>query len=156
MTRPTPRPEGASTVTVECPACGTPATVAPGERRAADFCATCDEPLFWAGGAVPRRESVLSDDALRRLPGTGGLGRTTGVPCPTCSERNSTLATACTRCGASMTPPMPAAPAPIAVPVPVVAPAPSPAPVPAKASWWPIIVALVVVGVACVGIGLWL
>lgn len=140
-------------VTVECPGCGTPARVAPAERRATDFCRSCDEPLFWAGGAVPRRESVLSDDARRRLPGTGGHGRTTGVPCPGCAELNTSLATVCARCGAPMTPPAPPSPAPIAVPVPV-AIVPEPAPEPEKVSWWPIIIALTVVGALCAGIAL--
>ncbi|QIK83056.1 hypothetical protein [Sanguibacter sp. HDW7] len=143
------------TVTVACPGCGTPASVQPGERRAVDFCRQCDEPLFWAGGAVPRRESVLTDDARRRLPGTGGHGRTTGVPCPACAELNTTLASVCARCGSSMTPPEPAAPAPVAVPVPVVV-VPEPVPEPEKVSWWPILVALTVVGAVCLGIGLWL
>jgi len=161
MTRETPRTAGAhvapepsaalGAVTVECPGCGTPASVLPGERRAADFCRRCDEPLFWAGGVVPRRESALSDDARRRLPGTGGHGRTTGVPCPACAELNTTLATVCARCGASMTPPPAAEPAPVAVPVPVVV-EPEPAPAPEKVSWWPIIVALGVVAAVCVGI----
>lgn len=151
MTRPT---TDLATVTVECPACGTPAAVAPGDRRAEDFCRTCDEPLFWAGGAVPRRASVLSDDALRRLPGTAGVGRTTGVPCPTCAELNSTLATVCARCSGPMELPAPPAPVPIAAPVPVASePVPEPS-APEKVSWWPITIALAIAALACLGVAL--
>lgn len=109
-------------VEVACPGCGTPAHVHGDRRSAADFCATCDHPLFWAG---PRSgpAGVADDDgqdARYRAPGVVGTAQHAALACPRCGEQNHATWGTCVRCGSDLNPPPPA---------PVV---PQPAPAPAQ------------------------
>lgn len=105
--------------TVTCPECGTLGVVTSGGRAAADFCPSCDYPLFWA------RESATvsvttTDEALYRAPGTSGASLASSISCPSCGERNAPVESVCARCSSSLRPAPPAAPAPPPLPVPVV------------------------------------
>jgi hypothetical protein len=136
---PQPAPQAApSTELVTCPECGTSAVATLNRRDAADFCRTCDFPLFWTPSTVLRDPAADSAaDALRRLPGTVGRATVAALPCPHCSEPNQLSAQVCVRCGLSMhveAPPPP--PEPVYVPPP---PAPvhaAPPPEPARTPWW--------------------
>lgn len=108
-------------VEVTCPGCGALAHVRADRRSAADFCATCDHPLFWAGvRSAP--EGVADDaslDARYRAPGVVGTAQHSPLACPRCGEHNHATWGACVRCGAELDPPPPPPPVP---------PAPAPAP----------------------------
>jgi hypothetical protein len=88
-----------------CPECGTVASVTVNRRDAADFCRTCDYPLFWTPSRV-HYDSVSrsADETLRRLPGTVGRATIASLPCPHCAEPNALSAQVCIRCGLSMHP----------------------------------------------------
>jgi hypothetical protein len=107
-------------VDVVCPSCGTPARVDGVRREAADFCATCDYPLFWAVERHPAALNEGSDTGLRRLPGTAGRASLAALRCPSCTEPNAPAATHCARCGAELRP------APVVVELPPPPPEPEP------------------------------
>jgi rubredoxin len=137
-----PAPPGVVTadlpVDVVCPTCGTPARVDGVRRESADFCATCDYPLFWAVERHPAALNEGSDTGLRRLPGTAGRASLAALRCPSCTEPNAPSATHCARCGAELRPApvvveLPPEPEPEPEPVVVVVPPP-----PWWQSWWAI------------------
>jgi hypothetical protein len=118
-----------------CPECGTAALVTVNRRDSADFCRTCDFPLFWTPAAVLLEGANRpAGESLRRLPGTVGRATVAALPCPTCAEPNALSALVCVRCGGPMhiqAPPPPPEPAYLP-PAPVV-----PEPEPEKAvPWW--------------------
>ena len=60
-----------------CPSCGRPYDIPEFHRRAEEFCPDpeCDYPLFWAPNSVIAQAPESSEvDAMRRQPGTTGLG----------------------------------------------------------------------------------
>lgn len=121
---------------VTCPECGTRAGVTINRRESADFCQTCDFPLFWTPAAIVRdRANRTAEESLRRLPGQRGRASVASMPCPHCSELNAITAQVCVRCGLPM---RIVAPAPVfelpppPAPAPVVLP-PEPEP---GVSWW--------------------
>lgn len=129
MTVPTRVPSGVHPVTpattealvdVVCPGCGTVGRVRSDRRSASDFCARCDQPLFWAGtaraGENPSRDDSL--DAHFRAPGVVGTAQHGALACPSCGEGNQPTWSSCVRCGAELDPPPP----------PPVLPPPAPAP----------------------------
>lgn len=107
-------------VEVACPGCGTLAHVHADRRTAADFCATCDLPLFWAGprSQVPELGDDDGLDARYRAPGVVGTSQHGALGCPQCGEQNQATWGACVRCGAELDPPPPV----------TVVPPPAPAP----------------------------
>ncbi|WP_436699427.1 hypothetical protein [Nocardioides sp. BYT-33-1] len=120
---------------VTCPECGTQATVALGQRDAADFCARCDYPLFWTPQTIQLGDRETDGATLRRLPGTAGQVTVASVPCPHCGEVNPLAAESCTRCGLPMVVAPPPEPDPEPEPVLVVPPPPVPEPEP-HSLWW--------------------
>ncbi|MDP3893691.1 hypothetical protein [Nocardioides sp.] len=145
---PTPEPTARQQVT--CPGCGAVSSATLNRRDAADFCTTCDFPLFWTTSEVvagdPRQSA---EDALRRLPGTDGRVTVASLPCPTCAEANTLSALVCRRCGGPMVLPTPVEPV-------VVAP-PPPAPEPARSPYrtWVVVVAVLTVIMLLAVIGVW-
>jgi hypothetical protein len=127
------------TTDVACPACGTVSYYDDLTREASAFCRVCDYPLFWARTArTPTDSAAVGDAGLRRLPGTVGRITVVTVPCPACSEPNTTSANVCIRCGADMHPPPPPPPPPPPEPKTepvVVVPPPPPPPEPEPRSW---------------------
>jgi predicted RNA-binding Zn-ribbon protein involved in translation (DUF1610 family) len=124
------------TVDVTCPSCGRMARIDAARRDAADFCATCDFPLFWAVERVPLPGGqAVGDSGLRRLPGTVGRAALASLACPVCTEPNAPSAVHCVRCGNELRPRpvVVAAPAP---PPPVVVQEPEP-----RRVWWPYVLA---------------
>lgn len=119
---------------ISCPECGESALVDPAQRRAEDFCTTCDFPLFWARSAVVPLSTDETGASLRRLPGTVGRAATASVACPHCGEPNSPTAIICIRCSQAMVIPEPE---PEPEPEPVYLP-PPPEPEPEKGFplWW--------------------
>jgi hypothetical protein len=116
---------------VTCPECGTVAMVTLTRREAADFCRSCDYPLFWTPSIVLLDRATLADDSLRRLPGTVGRVTVAHLPCPHCSEPNQVTAIDCIRCGRPLRP-VHYEPAPIPVYLP-----PPPEPEPERGiPWW--------------------
>ncbi|HZC72271.1 MAG TPA: hypothetical protein VE442_16370 [Jatrophihabitans sp.] len=123
----------ASNEHVTCPECGTVATVSLARRDAADFCHSCDYPLFWTPSAVLLDRSGLGDASLRRLPGTVGRVAIASVTCPYCNEPNAVAAVDCVRCDQPLHPvrfELP--PEPVYVPP----PEPAPEPEPQRNLWW--------------------
>lgn len=118
-----------------CPECGTAALVTVNRRDSADFCRTCDFPLFWTPAAVLLEDANRpAGESLRRLPGTVGRATLAALPCPTCAEPNALSARVCVRCGGPMqmqAPPPP--PEPVYVPPPAAAPEPEPE---KDVPWW--------------------
>lgn len=94
--------EGA--VDVTCPSCGTVAHIFASRRGSADFCRSCDYPLFWAVERVAPPASQVGDNGLRRLPGTAGRAALASLQCPVCTEPNKPSAQLCVRCGAVLRP----------------------------------------------------
>jgi hypothetical protein len=140
---------------VTCPECGTRATVNLRRRESEDFCRNCDFPLFWTPSQVLIGHTDLSDDSLRRLPGTTGRAMTASVACPHCAEPNPVTAVTCVRCGLSMHVPVEAPPPP--PPPPVYVPPPAQVQVePEKGiPWWVWVIAGVVIAAIVVLAILW-
>jgi hypothetical protein len=129
---------------VTCPECGTTAMVSLSHREAADFCRTCDYPLFWTPSQVQYDRSDGGAESLRRLPGTVGRATVASLACPHCAEPNAVTAITCVRCGQLLHPVQPPPPPPeVYVP-----PPPTPMPVEPEHSvpWW--VWALIVIGLA--------
>jgi hypothetical protein len=139
---------------VTCPECGTTATVNLRRRDSADFCRNCDFPLFWTPSQVLLGRSNVSDESLRRLPGTTGRVMIASLACPHCAEPNPVTAVTCVRCGQPMqvrreAPPPP--PAPVYVP-----PPPEPSVEPKKRiPWWVWVIAGVLITAITVLAILW-
>ena len=129
-------PSASAPERIICPECGTAAVVTLNRRDSADFCRQCDFPLFWTPTAIVRDDAArLSDESLRRLPGTVGRVTVASIPCPHCAEPNLLSAQTCVRCGLPMRV-VAAAPEPEPV---YVAPPPAlePEPEPDKrVPWW--------------------
>jgi hypothetical protein len=125
----------ASTEVLNCPECGTTATVTVNRRESSDFCRVCDYPLFWTPSRVHYDNGARSaDETLRRLPGTVGRATVASLPCPHCAEPNALTAQICVRCGQSMYPV--AAPPPPPPPA-YIAPPPAVEVVPERGiAWW--------------------
>lgn len=124
-------------VTLTCPDCGSDHDLPVLDRTAECFCDECDYPLFWApaAGALGYSEGEESDDALRRLPGTGGRTLLVSLACPDCGERNPASGMNCTRCSVLLRP----VPVVVTEPEPVIEPvviAPPPPPPPARPFPW--------------------
>ena len=117
---------------VTCPECGTVAMVTLTRREAADFCRNCDYPLFWTPSIILMDRARLSDDSLRRLPGTVGRVTVAHFPCPHCAEPNQLTAIDCVRCGRPLRP-VHYEPAPIPVYMP---PPPEPEEPERGIPWW--------------------
>jgi hypothetical protein len=132
---------------VSCPECGRVATVTLTRRESVDFCTNCDYPLFWTPSKILVDRSGLSDDSLRRLPGTVGRVAIASFPCPHCAELNQVSAVDCIRCGRPLRPVHFVAPAPVYVPPP---PRPEPEPEPRGVPWWVWAVIAVAVAIAVV------
>ena len=98
-----------------CPECGDTTDGSDIGRHADSFCDECDFPLFWASVQMARTSDDDSDDAQRRLPGTGGRHLLVSATCPTCGEQNDPDNIECDRCGNLMVP----EPEPVVVPKPV-------------------------------------
>ena len=131
---------------VICPSCGTVWQGNDLRPHAAWFCATCDFPLFWARAGGQSGETS-TDDALARLPGTGGRSTLASLACPNCGELNPPVPTAdCWRCGAPLTTPESAPPPP----VPIVVAAPLVEPPPPRPPSWPWVVATCVLSAALI------
>jgi hypothetical protein len=119
---------------ITCPECGTSAQVTLNRRDSVDFCRTCDYPLFWTPSKVMRDPASITDESLRRLPGTVGRATLAALPCPWCSEPNGLSAVTCVRCGRPMHRLAEAPPPP---PPPTYVAPPPPAPEPKqKVAWW--------------------
>ena len=118
---------------VSCPECGRVATVTLTRRESVDFCTNCDYPLFWTPSKILVDRSGLSDESLRRLPGTVGRVAIASFPCPHCAELNQVSAVDCIRCGRPLRPVHFVAPTPVYVPPP---PMPEPEPEPRGVPWW--------------------
>ena len=140
---------------ITCPECGESALIDPAQRRAEDFCARCDFPLFWARNAVVAMATDETGGSLRRLPGTVGRAATASVACPHCGEPNSPVAIICIRCSLPM---VIVQPEPEPEPEPVYVPPPPPEPEPeARFPWWWVIgasAALVIITVLVAWIAL--
>lgn len=132
---------------VSCPECGRVATVTLTRRESVDFCANCDYPLFWTPSKILVDRSGLSDDSLRRLPGTVGRVAIASFPCPHCAEPNQVSAVDCIRCGRPLRPVHFVPPAPVYAPPP---PAPEPEPEPRGVPWWVWAIIAMTVAVAVV------
>lgn len=137
-----------------CPSCGHETDLDRFQHDAAEFCPSCDYPLFFADGLRGHDEELaatpggMSAAARRRLPGTVGRDDLPGEACPACAELNLPGADYCHRCGSPMRP------VPEPAPTPVVAPAPEPVappPPPQVVEPFPW-VAVVVIGVLIVAL----
>lgn len=133
---------------VSCPECGRVATVTLTRRESVDFCANCDYPLFWTPSKILVDRSGLSDDSLRRLPGTVGRVAIASFPCPHCAEPNQVSAVDCIRCGRPLHPVHFVPPAPVYVAPPP--PEPEPEPEPRGVPWWVWVLIATTVAVAVV------
>jgi hypothetical protein len=135
---------------IVCPGCGNTTVVEHMGRDANEFCRVCDYPLFWArSSATTAADTGDGGAGLRRLPGTGGRVLVAGFPCPSCTEPNLVTATVCIRCGSDLHPEPEPPPPPPTVFIPEPEPEPEPPPPPPARSWWPIIIAtLLIVGLA--------
>jgi hypothetical protein len=102
-------------------------------RDASDFCRNCDYPLFWTPSKILLDRANLSDESLRRLPGTVGRVTVASFRCPHCAEPNQLTAVDCIRCGRPLRPVHYEQP-----PVPVyLSPPPPPEPEPERGiPWW--------------------
>ena len=121
---------------VDCPQCGTSGSVDFARRDAADFCRTCDYPLFWSRDRIiPPASDMEGDAGLRRLPGTVGHASLAALACPVCDEPNQPNALTCVRCGADMHPTV-IEPEPEREPEPEPEPEPLPEVEPEGPSWW--------------------
>lgn len=120
-----PVPTDAPAEQVTCPECGTVAMVALTRRESADFCVSCDFPLFWTPSRVLLDTGDTTGESLRRLPGTSGRATVGSATCPHCAEGNLLTAEVCVRCGGLMDPP---APEPVVEAPPPPPPAPAPEP----------------------------
>jgi hypothetical protein len=95
----------------------------------------CDYPLFWTPSqALYDRGGTLSDESLRRLPGTVGRATVASLACPHCAEPNPVTGQLCVRCGLTLHPVAePPPPLPVYIP-------PPPAPVyveeKSRVAWW--------------------
>lgn len=126
-------PSASAPERIICPECGTAAVVTLNRRDSSDFCRQCDFPLFWTPTAIVRDDAArLSDESLRRLPGTVGRVTVASIPCPHCAEPNLLSAQTCVRCGLPM---RVSAPAPEPQPV-VVAPPPVEPEPEKRVPWW--------------------
>jgi hypothetical protein len=101
---------GTVMATLTCPGCGSEVEVDQGSKSSAEFCPTCDYPLFWA--TPPKEQQLLGGDdnaepTLRRLPGAGGKQAIATAACPRCFELNPLDAEVCLRCGSPMVLPDP-------------------------------------------------
>ena len=145
-TRAPEREDGLTTVT--CPSCATTGYVDPAGRSSAGFCLKCDYPLFWARERVVQAPGTGNvEEALRRLPGTGGRDAIASIACPVCTELNPVTGVYCIRCDSDLRPPaVVVAPVVVAPPVVYLPPPPAPEPEP-EILWWPWI-ALAVLTVA--------
>ncbi len=102
--------------------------------------------MFWAR-AGGQSGDTSTDDALARLPGTGGRSTLASLACPNCGELNPPVPTAdCWRCGAPLTTPEPVPPPPAPVVV-VAAPIVEPPP---RRPIWPWVVATCVLSAALI------
>ncbi len=105
-----------------CPWCGVDLAPAPDRSaiKAANFCASCDNPLFWPrqqsrGIAAPTTGATAFDLALpleerwarERQPGEGGQESSTALPCWHCAELNPATATRCRVCDSALPQPPP-------------------------------------------------
>jgi hypothetical protein len=126
----------AATEFVTCPECGTTAMVNLRKRESADFCRNCDYPLFWTPSQVLLTRLDVSDDSLRRLPGTTGRAMTASVACPHCAEPNPVAAEICVRCGLSMRVRAEAPPPPPRQPVYIPPPEPVYVEPKKRVPWW--------------------
>jgi hypothetical protein len=138
----------AHTEDVTCPACGTVAVVTLTRRESADFCRNCDYPLFWTPAKIVVDRSGLSEDSLRRLPGTVGRVTVASFPCPYCAEPNQVTAIDCIRCGRPLRPVHfePPPPMPMYLPEPI-----EPEPEPGIPWWvWLLIVGVLIAGVIAI------
>ncbi len=141
---------------VTCPECGTAAEADPAQRRAEDFCARCDFPLFWARSTVVLPSGEQTGASLRRLPGTIGRAATASVPCPHCGEPNSPAAEICVRCSLTMHPaPEPEPVVVQAPPPPPLLQEPEPEPEP-RSLWWLWVVLIVATALLVIGTLLWI
>lgn len=124
---------------VTCPECGEISVIDPTARRAADFCAYCDFPLFWAKASVVAFTTADTSASLRRLPGTEGKAAAAAVNCPHCGEPNNPTALLCLRCSLPMivAEPIPE-PEPDPEPDPEPEPEPEPEPDDPAYLWWAI------------------
>ena len=136
-----------------CPSCGRPYDIPEFHRRAEEFCPDpeCDYPLFWAPNSVIAQAPESSEvDAMRRQPGTTGLGTQASHKCPDCSELNDAHAVSCWRCGADLRiAPPPPPPEQMVLPPPPELPPPLPDP-----SRWPHVLTGLVLIVILVLLGL--
>jgi hypothetical protein len=148
MTPPVAAPPADSEL-VTCPECGNTAVVTLNRRQSEDFCRNCDFPLFWTPSEVVLGDRGLTDESLRRMPGTTGRARTASIPCPHCAEPNQVSAQVCVRCGRSMrVEAPPPAPEPVYVPPPTVY-----IPPPKRTPWWVwAIVGVVVAAIAVLAV----
>jgi hypothetical protein len=128
-------PPAAARDRVSCPECGAVQDVYLNRRDAADFCHSCDFPLFWTPSEVIRERGAGDGEALRRLPGTVGRTTLASTPCPHCAELNLVSAEVCIRCGQPMHPVVEAPPPPQAVYVPPPPPLIEPEPE-RGVPWW--------------------
>jgi hypothetical protein len=132
-----------------CPECGTVATVTVTRRESGDFCRKCDYPLFWVPSRIELDRSNISNESLRRLPGTVGRATVASLACPHCAELNAVNAENCVRCGRPM---QEVAQAPIVESPVYVAPPPEPVIEPdPRWAWW--VWVLIVTGLLVVATG---
>ena len=140
-----------------CPNCGRPYNIQEFHRRAEEFCPNpeCDYPLFWAPNSIVVQPPESSEvDAMRRQPGTTGLGTQASHRCPDCGELNDARAVSCWRCGADLRPALPAPPPKhMALPPPHELPPPLPDP-----SRWPLVLAgtVLIVILVLLGLNIWI
>jgi hypothetical protein len=129
------------TLRVQCPGCGAAADFDHVEQSAAEFCAGCDYPLFWAlpddvaddevQAERSTRGAGVLDPSLRRRPGAAGRVVLGGEACRACGEPNPSNAVYCLRCGVELHPAP--EPEPVPEPQPIAEPEPEPEPVPEPA-----------------------
>lgn len=105
-----------------CPWCGVDLAPAPDRSaiKAANFCSSCDNPLFWPrpqsgsvtstiSGATPFDLALTPEErwARERQPGEGGQESNTALPCWHCTELNPANATRCRVCDSPIPQPPP-------------------------------------------------
>ena len=110
----------------KCPWCDVPLPPVPDRSavKAANFCAACDNPLFWprprsgslavaAVGASALDLDLSPDErwARERQPGDAGQESDTALPCWNCGELNPANATRCRVCDSVIPQPPPTPPA---------------------------------------------